>query len=152
HRGDARDRARDERGRGAAAPAAATAAAPSREPAVDLDLERINHLWPAALEVMAEDSLLGAALAETRPIALENGRLVIGFPPGTDFIRKKAEGKRDVIQRAVHGLTGATLAIALETSEDAPAPEQRTLTTDELIETVKREFGAVEVEDESVEN
>jgi hypothetical protein len=101
---------------------------------------------------MAEDSLLGAALAETRPIALENGRLVIGFPPGTDFIRKKAEGKRDVIQRAIHGLTGATLVIALETSAEAAPPAQRSLSTDELIETVKREFGAVEVDDESVEN
>jgi hypothetical protein len=101
---------------------------------------------------MADDPLLGAALAETHPVALENGRLVIGFPPGTDFIRKKAEGKRDVIQRAIHGLTGATLVIALETSEDAKPPEQRTLSTDELIETVKRDFGAVEVSDESVEN
>jgi hypothetical protein len=57
-----------------------------------------------------------------------------------------------VIQRAVHGLTGATLAIALETSDKAKPPEQRTLTTDELIESVKRDFGAVEVDDESVEN
>jgi DNA polymerase-3 subunit gamma/tau len=136
----------------ASAPATAAAAAPASEPVADIDLERVVHLWPAALEVMADDPLLGAALAETHPVALENGRLVIGFPPGTDFIRKKAEGKRDVIQRAIHGLTGATLVIALETSEDAKPPEQRTLSTDELIETVKRDFGAVEVSDESVEN
>jgi hypothetical protein len=96
--------------------------------------------------------MLNAALAETHPVALDSGRLVIGFPPGTDFIRKKAEGKRDVIQRAVQGLTGATFAIALETSEHAAPPEQKTLSTDELIETVKRDFGAVELDDESVEN
>src|SRR4051794_1507903 len=131
----------------ASAPAAAVAAEAS--PAVDIDLERIVHLWPAVLEATAEDPMLGAALAETHPIALENGRLVIGFPPDTDFIRKKAEGKRDVIQRAVHGLTGATVAVALETSEHAKPAEQRTLTTDELIESVKRDFGAVEVEGES---
>jgi DNA polymerase-3 subunit gamma/tau len=141
----------------ASAPAAATAAAPSPDPApaVEIDLERIVHLWPAVLEATGEDPMLGAALAETHPIVLENGRLVIGFPPDTDFIRKKAEGKRDVIQRAIHGLTGATLAIALETSEHAKAPEQRTLTTDELIESVKRDFGAVEVDpsqNEQVEN
>jgi DNA polymerase III subunit gamma/tau len=133
---------------GASRPAAATAAAPAPEPAADveIDLERINHLWPAALEMMAEDSLLNAALAETHPVKLEGGRLVIGFPPGTDFIRKKAEGKRDVIQRAIHGLTGATLVISLETSEHAPPPEQKILSTDELIESVKRDFGAVEVD------
>jgi DNA polymerase III subunit gamma/tau len=140
--------------RAASAPAASAAAAPAPEPVAqpDVDLERVDHLWPAALEILADDAMLNAALAETRPIALANGRLVIGFPPGTDFIRKKAEGKRDVIQRAIHGLTGATFVIALETSDEAAPPEAKTLTTDELIETVKRDFGAVEVEDESVEN
>ncbi len=118
----------------------------------EVDLERIIHLWPAALEVLAEEPLLGAALAETRPVSLEAGRLVIGFPPDTDFIRKKAEGKRDVIQRALHGLTGATLVIALETSEQAAPAEQRTLTTDELIESVKRDFGAVEVDQPDDQN
>jgi hypothetical protein len=42
--------------------------------------------------------------------------------------------------------------IALETNEHAAPPEQKTLSTDELIESVKRDFGAVEVQDESVEN
>jgi DNA polymerase-3 subunit gamma/tau len=139
----------------ASAPKAAAATAPVVEAVAepvavaDIELEQVQRLWPAALEVMADDSMLNAALAETHPIALENGRLVIGFPPGTDFIRKKAEGKRDVIQRAVHGLTGVTLVIALETSEEAAVRTQRTLTTDELIESVKRDFGAVEVQEES---
>jgi DNA polymerase III subunit gamma/tau len=136
----------------ASAPASAAAPAPEAIDAVEIDLERLVHLWPAVLEATGEDPLLSAALAETHPIALENGRLVIGFPPGTDFIRKKAEAKRDVIQRAIHGLTGATFAIALETSEHAAPPAQRTLSSDELIDTVKRDFAAVEVEDESVEN
>src|SRR4051812_36976666 len=140
--------------RTSAQPAASAAAAPAVEAVanVDIDLERIQHLWPAALEIMADDPMLNAALAETHPVELAGGRLVIGFPPGTDFNRKKAEGKRDVIQRAVHGLTGATLVIALETSEHAAPPEQKTLTTDELIERVKNDFGAVDVQDESVEN
>jgi DNA polymerase-3 subunit gamma/tau len=140
--------------RSAAAPAAAHAVEAVAEPTAEaqIDLERIVHLWPAVLEATGEDPMLGAALAETHPVALEGGRLVVGFPPDTDFIRRKAEGKRDVIQRAIHGLTGATLVIALETSEHARPPEQKTLSTDELIESVKRDFGAVEVQDESVDN
>jgi DNA polymerase-3 subunit gamma/tau len=137
----------------AAAPAVEAVAAPQAN--VEIELDQVVRIWPAALEVLAEDPMLGAALAETHPIALEGGRLVIGFPPDTDFIRKKAEGKRDVIQRALHGLTGATLTVALETSEHAQPAEQRTLTTDELIESVKRDFGAVEVDqsaNESVDN
>ena len=114
--------------------------------APDLDLDKLHHLWPAALEVMSDDAMLHAAMSETRPLALDNGRLVIGFPPDSDFIRKKAEAKRDVIQRAVQGLTGATLAIAFETSEHAKRPDERRLTTDELIESVKRDFGATELD------
>jgi DNA polymerase-3 subunit gamma/tau len=134
----------------ATAPAVEAVAEPVVESVVEVDLERVIHLWPAALELMADDPLLNAALSETRPVSLENGRLAIGFPPETDFIRKKAEAKRDVIQRALHGLTGATLTIVLETSEHAEPPQQRTLSTDELIETVKRDFGAVEVD--SIQN
>jgi DNA polymerase III subunit gamma/tau len=134
----------------AAAPVVEAVAEPNAE--ADVELDQLMHLWPAVLEATAEDPMLGAALAETHPLALESGRLVIGFPPETDFIRKKAEAKREVIQRAIHGLTGATLVIALETSAQAAPPEQKKLTTDELIESVKRDFGAVEVQDESVEN
>ena len=134
----------------AAAPVVEAVSQPSAE--ADVELDQLMHLWPAVLEATAEDPMLGAALAETHPLALESGRLVIGFPPETDFIRKKAEAKREVIQRAIHGLTGATLVIALETSDQAAPPEQKKLTTDELIESVKRDFGAVEVQDESVEN
>jgi DNA polymerase-3 subunit gamma/tau len=136
----------------ASAPAAATAAAPEPASAPDIELEQVQRLWPAALEMLGEDPMLAAALAETHPISLDNGRLVIGFPPDSDFTRKKVERKRDVIQSTLAGLTGATLVIALERNQNAAPPEQKTLTTDELIETVKRDFGAVEVEDQNVEN
>ena len=130
---------------------AARATAPAVEPAVhsevEIDLDRLVHIWPAALEVIGEDNeLLGAALAEARPHALAGDRLVIAFPPGSDFTRKKAEAKRDVVQRALHGLTGATLVIACETSEEAAPPPGPKLSTDELIESVKRDFGATELD------
>jgi DNA polymerase III subunit gamma/tau len=128
-----------------AAPAVKAQAQPA--PEVGIDLDRIAHIWPAALEVIGEDNeLLGAALAEARPHALDSGRLVIAFPPGSDFTRKKAEAKRDVVQRAIHGLTGATLVIACETSDEAVPPPARKLTTDELIESVKRDFAATELD------
>jgi DNA polymerase-3 subunit gamma/tau len=131
------------RSTGSAAPAPVAAPAAG----VDIDLDRIAHIWPAALEVIGEDNeLLGAALAEARPHALDSGRLVIAFPPGSDFTRKKAEAKRDVVQRAIHGLTGATLVIACETSEAAVAPAARKLSTDELVESVKRDFAATELD------
>ncbi|MEA2423652.1 MAG: polymerase subunit gamma/tau, partial [Thermoleophilaceae bacterium] len=68
----------------AAAPAVEAEVQPASD--VDIDLDRITHIWPAALEVIGEDNeLLGAALAEARPQKLDDGRLVIAFPPGSDF-------------------------------------------------------------------
>jgi hypothetical protein len=130
-----------------AAPAVEAEVQPAAQTEADIDLERLVHLWPAALEVIGEDNeLLGAALAEARPYALDAGRLVIAFPPGSDFTRKKAEAKRDVVQRAIHGLTGATLVISCETSEEAAPVQARKITTDELIESVKRDFAATELD------
>jgi hypothetical protein len=115
----------------------------------ELDLERLVHIWPAALEVLTEDNeLLGAALAEARPHSLENGRLTIAFPPGSEFARKKAEAKREVVQRAIHALTGASLVIGFEVNGDAAPPEPKRLSTDELVESVKRDFAATEVHPE----
>lgn len=133
--------------------AAATARAPEPQPVsvaeTELDLERLVHIWPAALEVLTEDNeLLGAALAEARPHSLENGRLTIAFPPGSEFARKKAEAKREVVQRAIHGLTGASLVIGFEVNGDAAPPEPKRLSTDELVESVKRDFAATEVHPE----
>jgi DNA polymerase-3 subunit gamma/tau len=126
---------------------AATAAAP--EPETDLDLDRLVRIWPAAVELLAEqNSMLAAALAEARPHSFDNGRLVVAFPPGSEFSRKKAEAKRDQVQRAIHGLTGGSLSVAFELSSDAAPPHAQALSMDELIESVKREFGATELHHE----
>jgi DNA polymerase-3 subunit gamma/tau len=142
--------------RAVAAPAAAPAIEASADPEPDhdhdVDLDRVVHLWPAALEVIGQDNeLLGAALAEAKPHAFDNGRLVIAFPPGSEFIRKKAEAKREVVQRAIHGLTGARMAIAFETSEKVAPPPERKLSTDELIASVKRDFAATELDPTDIE-
>ena len=43
-------------------------------------------------------------------------------------------------------MTGATLSLAFETNADARPRAAQPLTTDELIDKVKRDFGATEVE------
>ena len=129
--------------------AAAAAPAPVRveTPSPQLELGQIVQLWPAALEVIREQNeLLAATLAETKPHSLDDGRLVVAFPPDQEFARKKAEAKRDVVQKVLHGLTGATLSLAFETNADARPRAAQPLTTDELIDKVKRDFGATEVE------
>jgi hypothetical protein len=140
--------------RSGAGPAAAVAAEPeqeaSPEPAGALELEQVQAIWPAVAEAVAEENgMVGAALAAARPLAVEDGRVTVAFPPDAAFVKKKAESNRELIQRALHGLTGHSAGVAFELSEEAAATGPAALGEDELIERLRAEFAAQEIfEDE----
>jgi len=136
--------------RGTGQAAAAVAVEPSPEPAGALDLEQVLALWPAVGQAVAEhNGMLGAALGAARPVALDGDRLTVAFPADAAFVKKKAEANRDLVQRAVRGLTGGTYAIAYELRDGGPQDEPVTLDEAELIERLRAEFAAEEVfEDE----
>jgi DNA polymerase-3 subunit gamma/tau len=100
---------------GAGAPAATASAVaheaqPEPEPetagAPAMDVERIAALWPAIADAVAEENgMLGAALRDARPLVIEGERLLVAFPEEAAFSKKKAEGNRDLVQRALRGLT-----------------------------------------------
>jgi DNA polymerase-3 subunit gamma/tau len=140
-------------GTSAAAPAAAAVAAEPEEspaPAGAIELERIQELWPAVAEaVTGQNAMLGAAVGAARPVALDGERLTLAFPPDAAFVKKKAEQHRELVARALSGLTGASLAIGYELREDAAPGSPATLDEDELIERLRLEFAAEEIfEDE----
>jgi DNA polymerase III subunit gamma/tau len=132
---------------------AAVAADPEAEaapaPTATLELEQLEAVWPAvAAAVTEENGMLGAALGAARPMALEADRLTIAFPADAAFVKKKAEANRELVQRAVRGLTGQSLAIAYELREDAAPAGPALLAEEELIERLRAEFAAEEVFDE----
>jgi DNA polymerase III subunit gamma/tau len=134
------------------APKGSTAAAVAVEPQPvgSIELEQIVGLWPAVADAVREQNgMLGAALSAATPIALESDRLTIAFPPDAAFVKKKAEQGRDVVANAVRGMTGQSLALAFELSDDAlPAAGPQALDHEQLIERLRAEFGAEEVFDE----
>jgi hypothetical protein len=90
--------------------------------------------------------MLSAALSAATPTALDADRLTVSFPADAAFVKKKAEKGRDLVANAVRGLTGQSLTLAFELSEDAvPATGPATLDHDELIERLRAEFDAEEV-------
>jgi DNA polymerase-3 subunit gamma/tau len=153
----ARPAARAPRGAVAAEPVAAEEPVSDEEPepstAPSLDLERLKIIWPAAVDaVRVENAMVGALLGEARPAELEGDRLTVAFPAGAAFSKKKAESNRELLQTALHGLTGRSLAIVYELNGDvtgaAPVP---TLPEEELLDRLVREFGAEEVFDDEPE-
>jgi hypothetical protein len=92
--------------------------------------------------------MIGAALAAARPVALEGSRLTVAFPTDASFVKKKAEANRELVQRALRGLTGQSLTVVYELREDAAPGGPVLLGEEELIERLRAEFAAEEVFDE----
>jgi DNA polymerase-3 subunit gamma/tau len=134
-------------------PAAAVAAEPRAEaqpvPVGAVELEQLQAIWPAVAEAVTEENgMLGAALGAARPMTVEGDRLTVAFPTDAAFVKKKAEANRELVARALRGLTGHSLTVAYELREDALPAGPELLGEEELIERLRAEFAAEEVFDE----
>jgi DNA polymerase III subunit gamma/tau len=142
--------------RSGAGPSAAVAVEPREEeapqPSGALELEQVKALWPAVADTVGEENgMLGAAIGAAQPSALDGDRLTIAFPADAAFVKKKAEANREVLATAVRGLTGQSLALAFELSDETSAGGQTTLDHEQLIERLRAEFGAEEIFEEPEE-
>jgi DNA polymerase-3 subunit gamma/tau len=146
-----RPAARSSSASAAAAVAVEARAEQAPEHAGGVELGQVVTLWPAVADAVREhNGMLAAALSAATPVALEAGRLTIAFPPDAAFVKKKAEQGRDLVASAVRGMTGQSLALSFELSDEAkPAPGPATLDHDQLIERLRADFGAEEVFDDT---
>jgi len=137
-------------GGSAAAVAAVASPAPEEQPEQAIDLERMRSLWPSVAEAVGEqNAMVGALMSQAVPSALEDDCLTIAFPPDAAFLKRKAEANRELLLGALRSFTGRGLAVAFELSDQAvqeSAP--RTLGEEELLQRLKRDFGAEEVFDD----
>jgi hypothetical protein len=114
-----------------------------------VELDQLQAIWPAVAQAVTEENgMLGAALGAGRPVAVEGDRVTVAFPPDAAFVKKKAEANRELVQRALRGLTGHTLGVGYELREDALPAGPALLGEEELIERLRAEFAAEEVFDE----
>jgi DNA polymerase III subunit gamma/tau len=139
---------------GGGVPAAAVAAREAEEeaapaPVGSLQLEQVQAVWPAVADAVCEENgMIGAALSTARPMALEGGRLTVAFPTDASFVKKKAEANREMVERALRGLTGQSLTVVYELRDDAAPDGPVLLGEEELIERLREEFAAEEVFDD----
>jgi DNA polymerase III subunit gamma/tau len=133
-------------------PEPATAAEPS-ESAPELDVERLRTLWPAVVDaVRSENAMVGACLEGARPQALDGDRLTIVFPVLAGFSRKTVERNRELLQTSLRALTGHSLALEYAASDEhlEDGGPVAALSEEELIERLKRDYGATEVFDDDL--
>jgi DNA polymerase-3 subunit gamma/tau len=120
-----------------------------------LDLEAIRRAWPAVLDQLRQSGsgMVMALFEGARPVAVDaaEGELRIGFPANAAFNRKKAEAveHRDRMTAALQEVVGASLRPAYILLEgEAQGDDAEELDEEQLLERIKSEFDAEEVQPE----
>jgi len=87
-------------------------------------LRSISSLWPAVVDlVRGEHALLGALIADARPVGLEGDNLLLAFEQNAQLYKKKAEDpdNRAIVGEALRSVTGSRWRLSYELRELAVA-------------------------------
>jgi DNA polymerase III subunit gamma/tau len=87
---------------------------------IGADLEGLRDVWPAVLDHLKTTNVLCASiLAESRPVALDAGELTVAFPPGSEFLRRRADSEAypACVIEALRAVTGQAPTLAYELRE-----------------------------------
>jgi DNA polymerase III subunit gamma/tau len=138
-----------------ARPASTQPASPEPEPAAR-DLESVCATWPAVIElVRGEHALLGALIAEARPVAVDGEDVTLAFASTAQFLKKKAEdpANRMAVGEALRAITGERWRLSYElrdelVSGDGPAVSEQS--EEEWVARFMQEFDAQEISSEEL--
>ncbi len=125
--------------------------ADAERPPLARDLESVCSLWPAVVElVRREHAMLGALIAEARPVAVDGEDLTLAFASTAQFLKKKAEspGNRAAVGEALHALTGGRWRLSYELRDELAgreAPESGEPSEEDWVRRFMEEFDAEEV-------
>jgi DNA polymerase-3 subunit gamma/tau len=105
-----------------AAPAPAPVAPEPAPAAPARDLDSLYELWPAVVDlVRSENALLGALIAEARPVVVQEEDLTLAFSATAQFLKKKAEdpANRVIVGEALRAITGMRWRLSYELREES---------------------------------
>jgi hypothetical protein len=100
------------------------ATSPSATAADGVGLDLVREKWGAVHEALRAHSLLRTALAAGEPLAVEGGRLVLGFWPGAQYQRRSVTDApgRERLEEALASVLGARLRVEAVEREGSPPP------------------------------
>jgi hypothetical protein len=113
-------------------------------------LEEVVASWPAVIEqVRGANVMLGALLADARPVEVGERELTLAFPAGAAFLKRKAEQDdyRRAATEAFRSVTGHPLVLRYELRDDDSQPDlgEPVLSGEELVRRFLEEFDAEEL-------
>jgi DNA polymerase III subunit gamma/tau len=114
------------------------------------DLESLRAVWPAVVDVVrAGNGLLGALIADARPVAVDGEDLTVAFASSAAFLKKKAEhpDNRAIVTEALRQVTGGRWRLSYELLEADAQDESggEAPTEEEWVRRFMEEFDAEEL-------
>jgi DNA polymerase-3 subunit gamma/tau len=116
------------------------------------DIDSVRSLWPAVVDlVRGENGLLGALIAEARPVEAQGEDLTVAFASSKPFLKKKASVplNRAAVAEALRAVTGVRWRLSFELrdelGEDQADGPQAARSEEEWIRRFMEEFDAEEL-------
>jgi len=115
------------------------------------DLESVCSLWPAVVELVRGDhALLGALIAEARPVAVDGEDVTLAFASTAQFLKKKAEdpANRAAVGEALRAVVGGRWRLSYELRDELGAEGRAgssERSEEEWVARFMREFDAEEI-------
>ncbi len=118
-----------------------------------LELDSAIASWPAVVDLVRTDNaMLAGALAAARPVEVRGRELILAFPGGAAFLKRKAEQDeyRRAAAEALKVVTGRRLALRYELrdhedGDSATLSGEESLSGEELVRRFLEEFDAEEI-------
>jgi hypothetical protein len=106
--------------------------------------------------VRSRNAMLAALLQDARPVSAGERDLVLAFPAGAAFLKRKAEqdDHRRMAMEAVQTVTGHRMQLSYELRENGEAAQgagETALSGEELVRRFMEEFDAKEILDDDVD-
>jgi hypothetical protein len=129
---------------------------PALQATAPLELETAIEAWPAVVElVRSQNAMLAALLQDARPVGAGDRELVLAFPEGAAFLKRKAEQEdhRRMAVDAFATVTGRRLQLTYELRENGEGASggDATLSGEELVRRFMEEFDAQEIFDDDAD-
>ena len=127
-----------------------------------LQLDSAIASWPAVVDLVRNDNaMLAGALAAARPVEVRDRELILAFPGGAAFLKRKAEQDeyRRAAADALKAVTGRRLSLRYELREQTyddgdsvTPPGEASLSGEELVRRFLEEFDAEEIFEDDPEH
>jgi DNA polymerase-3 subunit gamma/tau len=119
-----------------AAPSAAVA-----DPAAGADMAALLAAWPVVVREMSRLPALKQLIIESRPIAVEDGVVTLGFPEGRAFLRDAADKRKSAIEDGLAKVIGRTVLVrCVVTNLDVYPPLADDADAERLLSEARRIF------------